>query len=442
MRQARRSRRGALRLRAAVLPLLLAAAPLVSCSPEAGEGDEHGHADEGAEHAGHAGAKTDPHHTAEGRPGCEDDVALPEAALERYGIAVASVRATVLTPTVSAPGHLAFPQGAVARVGCAVAGRISEVRVRSGDAVAAGDTLLVVDSSALGEAQSEYLERRVVATTAGPALELARQALARAQELYTTVQGVALSEVQRREAELRAAERDQEIARASAAAAQSRLLLLGLTEQGVRELEETGKVESRLAVTAPIAGRVVELSAMLGELVGPEKDRLAVVGDLSVLWAIAEVSESRLAEVAVGAAARVQVPALVHPGHAGRVSAIATMLEPATRTAEVRIEVPNPDGTLLPGMFIEVEVESSRAAGAPVLAVPDAAVLTVEGSACVFVPVEAGGSVFCKHEVEVGAPIGANIPVLSGLSEGDLVVVSGAFRLKAEHGKASAQHEH
>ena len=58
------------------------------------------------------------------------------------------------------------------------------------------------------------------------------------------------------------------------------------------------------------------------------------------------------------------------------------------------------------------------------------------------VPTEPGGNVFCKHEVEVGTPVGEQIPVLGGLTAGELVVVSGAFRLKAEHGKASAQHDH
>jgi hypothetical protein len=416
---------------------LLAAAPLISCSPEAvgaestqaGEGDEHGHGDEGAEHAGHAAAKTDPHHTAEGRPDCEDDVALPEAALERYGIAVASVRATVLTPTVSAPGHLAFPQGAVARVGCAVAGRSCAC---AHDAVA--QTTRCSSSTARRWAGAERV-RAAGRSHDRPVRRSPRQALARAQELYTTVQGVALSEVQRREAELRAAERDQEIARASAAAAHSRLLLLGLTEEGVRQLEETGKVESRLAVTAPIVGRVVELSAMLGELVGPEKDRLAVVGDPSVLWAIAEVSECAHAEVAVGAAARVGS----RPGPSVGGSPPSRRCS-GPRPARPHAQGANPDGTLLPGMFIETGVSPAR--GGRRSSRCRRGVLTVRGLRVRVRAVEAGGSVFCKHEVEVGAPIGANIPVLSGLAEGDLVVVSGAFRLKAEHGKASAQHEH
>ncbi len=422
----------------------------VACGRANGDGhDEHAHSDDEPEHGTeeghaeeHAEEKTDPHHVAEDRLDCEDDVTLPVGAVERYGIEVEPVREVTLTATISAPGHLAFPQGAVARVGSAVAGRIVELRVRSGDRVAEGDPLLVIESPALGEAQSEYLQRRTLATSAGPTLEISRSAFERAQQLYASVKGIALSEVQRRETELRQAERDLEVARAAQAAALNRLLLLGMSEAGIRELEETGKIEPRFSILAPIRGRVVEVSATLGELVDPEKDRLMVIGDLSVLWAIAEVSESRLAEVGIGAPARVKVPALQHAGCEGRVAAVPTTLEASTRTAEVRIELPNPDETMLPGMFIQVEIESSRGAGTTTLAVPDGAVMNVEGRSSVFVPTAPGGSVFCKHEVEIGTPVGDQIPVLAGLAAGDLVVVAGAFLLKAEHGKASAQHEH
>lgn len=418
-----------------------------SCKRDSGEedhdGHDHAHGENEEVHDEEEGlAKTDPHHVADEHTDCKDDVTLPEGALERYGISVEPVREILLTPTVSAPGHLAFPQGAVARVGCPVAGRVSEARVRSGDAVAKGDTLLIIESPALGEAQSEYLQKRTIATTAGPTLALSRTALDRAKELYDQVQGITLSDVQRREVELRVLERDHEVARSAEAAAYNRLLLLGMSEESIRKLQETGTLEPRLPITAPMAGRVVEISATIGELVGPEKDRLVVIGDSSTLWAIAEVSESRLAEIAIGAAAKVKVPALGHKGCEGRVAATATVLEASTRTAEVRVEVPNPDGKMLPGMFIQVEIESSQGAGAPVLAVPDGAVLTVEGRPSVFIPTEEGSTTFCKHEVEIGPPIGTHIPVLSGLKAGELVVVAGTFRLKAEHGKSSAQHEH
>lgn len=386
--------------------------------------------------------RTDAHHVAEDRTHCEDDVALPAEVLARYGIEVAPAKELLLTPTISAPGHLAFPQGAVARVGSAVVGKITEVRVRSGDTVAKGDVLLVVESPALGEAQTDYLQRRTVASTAGPNLKIARDSFERAGELRDRTQGISLTEVQRREAELRQAERDLEIARSVEAAAKNRLLMLGVSEASIGELERTGKVDPRSTIASPIGGRVVEVAATLGELVDPAKDRLIVIGDLSVLWAIAEVSESRLAEVAIGAAARVRVPALQQEGREGRVDAVPVVLEPSTRTAEVRIEVQNPDGTMLPGMFIQVEIDSSRGAGLPTLTVPDGAVLTVEGHPSVFVPLEPGGSVFCKHEVRIGTPVRDLVPVLAGLKAGELVVVSGAFLLKAEHEKSSAEQEH
>jgi len=420
-----------------------------SCGGGGNDHEEHAH-EEGADEHGpegeHAGeeetGKTDPHHIEEDRVQCEDDVALSQEALERYGIVIEPAQELSLRPTISAPGHLAFPQGAVARVGSAVPGRVVELHARSGEAVKKGDALLVIESPELGGAQSEYLQKRTIATTSGPALELARNSLERAKELYDRVQGIALSDVQRREAELRIVERDREIARSDEAAAYNRLLLLGMNEGTIRTLEETGKIEPRFAITAPLDGRIVEISVTLGELVSPDKDRLLVVGDLRTLWAIAEVSETRFAEIEVGASASVKVPALGHSGCEGRVAAVATVLEASTRTAEVRIEVPNPDGTMLPGMFIQVEIQSSRGGDAAVLAVPDGAVLTIEGRPSVFVPIEPGGSSFCKHEIEVGAQIGTQIPVLSGLRPGELVVVAGTFRLKAEHGKASAQHEH
>lgn len=409
--------------------LALGCAPAAETAHDDHDHDEHVH-------------KTDAHHVAENRTHCEDDVSLPQDALERYGIEVAPAREMALTPTISAPGHLAFPQGSVARIGSAVVGRIVDVRARSGDEVAIGEVLLVVESPELGEAQSEYLQKRTAASTAGPALEIARSSHDRAKELHERTQGISLAEVQRREGELRQAERDLQVARSAESAARNRLLLLGLKEAAIGELEKTGKVDPRSSIASPIAGRVVEVAATLGELVDPQKDRLLVVGDLSVLWAIAEVSESRLAEVAIDANARVRVPALGLEDREGRVDAVPVVIEPSTRTAEVRIEVPNPDGAMLPGMFIQVEIESSRGSVQPILAVPDGAVLTIEGRPAVFVPLEPGSSVFCKHEVRIGAPVKESIPVLAGLKAGELVVVSGAFRLKAEHEKSSAKHEH
>lgn len=405
-----------------------------------GHEHEHGHESEGEGESAEA-PLDDAHHRAERRTHCEEDVALAPEALERYGIRVEPVRAQALSPQVSAPGHLSFPQGALARIGSALAGRVVELRARSGALVERGEVLLVIESQELGEAQSDYLRQRALAAAALPAFELAQSALERARALHERVQGIALAELQQREADLRAAENALELARAAADAARLRLVLLGLDEPALAQLESSRAVDARLALRAPLAGSVIEVSTALGELVRAE-DQLALVGELGVLWAIAEVGEARIAEVELGARARVRVPAFGELVHEGRVAALPTLLEVATRTAEVRIELANPERRLLPGMFIQVEIESARGAGEPVLVVPDESVLSVGGRPSVFVPIEPGSGRFCRHEVEVGAPIGGLLPVLAGLAEGELVVVSGTFRLKAEHGKAAAQHDH
>jgi len=118
-------------------------------------------------------------------------------------------------------------------------------------------------------------------------------------------------------------------------------------------------------------------------------------------------------------------------------------LNPDTRTGSVRVEVANSDDKLRPGMFASVMLTTGTAGnGDAVLAVPDEAVQTVEGAPAVFVPVEGEENTFVKRPVTVGRPTGGMVAVLSGLKEGEPIVVSGTFILKAELGKASGGHGH
>ena len=94
-------------------------------------------------------------------------------------------------------------------------------------------------------------------------------------------------------------------------------------------------------------------------------------------------------------------------------------------------------------MFARADLTSGSTEGAAaVLAVPEGAVQTVEGKPSVFVPVEGEPNTFATRAVKVGRPVGGMVPVESGLAEGQQVVVSGTFILKAELGKAGAAHEH
>ena len=116
-------------------------------------------------------------------------------------------------------------------------------------------------------------------------------------------------------------------------------------------------------------------------------------------------------------------------------------MDPGSRTARLRVEMDNPDGNLRPGTFAMAQVGPNRPSDTT-LALPADAVMTVEGESSVFVPVAGERNTFARKPVTVGRRIGDQIPVLAGLEEGDEVVISGGYILKADLGKAGAEHVH
>lgn len=373
-----------------------------------------------------------------------DEVKLSADAIQRYGIKVEPAARHVLTPTLLAPARVSFNTEAMAHVGSPLRGRVVELKVRLGDAVKKGDALLVIESPELGQAQSDYLQKRSAVVTAGPAVDLARSAYDRAKALYDKSQGIALTEVQKREADYRATQAALMAAQTAATGAENTLHLLGMDQKAVETLAASGEVAPRFVITAPIAGQVLEREVTLGELVSPDKEALLVLANMETLWVLADVPEARLAEIAVGAKVRVTVGTGEGTAFAGAVAFISPAVDPSTRSAQVRIEVQDGHLALRPGMFARVEIESRSASGEtaePVLAVPDEAVQTVEGGPAVFVPVPGEENTFVKRAVKVGRAVGGMVPVRAGLKEGESVVVAGSFILKAELGKGSAGEE-
>jgi cobalt-zinc-cadmium efflux system membrane fusion protein len=381
-----------------------------------------------------ADPQADPAHT--------DEVKLTAEAVEKYGVQVAPVGRRVLRPTFVAPARLAFNANAIAHVGSAVKGRVAELKVQVGDEVKTDEVLLVVESPELGEAQSEFLQKREAAAAAAPVVEAAKTAYERAKALYEQTKGISLTELQRREGELKAALAAARAARSAATAVENRLRLLGMDRAALDELAKGGEIKPRFSVRAPLSGRVTEREVTLGELVSPDREHLLIVADMTTLWALADVPEARLAGVAKGAGARVTLAALPEESVAGAVSFVAHTVDPITRTAKVRIEVANEHERLRPGMFATAEIETGGGKGEAVLAVPDEAIQTVEGGPAVFVPVEGEENTFAKRAVSVGKAAGGWVPVMSGLKEGERIVVAGSFILKADLGKSGAAHEH
>ncbi|MCC6426550.1 MAG: efflux RND transporter periplasmic adaptor subunit [Phycisphaerales bacterium] len=429
---------------AALLALFAVALLALAASPGCKKHDDNDHdaqppgKEDEHSHEGHD-------HDAEGHDGHGDEVALTSEAIERYGIRIEPAQKRVLKPTLLVPARIEFNANGIAHIGSPLAGRAVAINVRVGDSVKAGDSLLVIESPDLGEAQSGYLAKRATAEASAPASQLAKAAWERAKGVYERSQGIALAEVQRRESEWKAAVANQKAADAAVAAAASRLRLLGMSQEAVDELARTGVGSPRHAITAPIAGSVVQREVTQGELVGPDRESLLVLADTSTLWVLADVPATRLAEVEVGAPASVMAGAGSQAIYNGTVSFIAPMVDAATRTVQVRIAAPASELNLKPGMFAQVEIEA-KAGGAeepaPVLAVPDAAIQTVEGQTVIFVPVEGEFNTFAKRIVRIGKAIGGWVPIYSGLGEDEEYISAASFILKAELGKGSAAHEH
>jgi len=384
------------------------------------------------------GDALEPLHVRQFRP---QVVRLTPVVVAASGLSVGKVVRRELTAAIAAPARVSFDQEAMAHVGSPLQGWVVELKVRLGDTVDRGQPLLVIESPELGQAQSDYLQKRTAAEAAGPAVALAQNAWERADALHRQSQGLSLTEVQRRELEYRAAQANQRAAEAASAAAENRLHLLGMDQAAVDALVRSGEVSPRYVRTAPIAGTVVEREVTLGELIHPEREALLVLADLRRLWVLADVPEARMREVQVGARAVVQ-PIGSAPAIEGQVSYIAPFVDPTTRTSQARIVIEGPDSGLRAGMFASVDILVQAAAAGPVLAVPEGAVQRIDGQPCVFVPVPGTPGAFAKRLVLVGPAVGGMVPVRSGLDADAEVVVSNSFLLKAELGKAGAQHQH
>jgi len=188
-----------------------------------------------------------------------------------------------------------------------------------------------------------------------------------------------------------------------------------------------GVVRRTVLLRSPVDGLVIDEPARVGQRFVPGEALYQVAG-LSRVWLTAEVFEQDLAAIADGAAARATFDAWPGRVFDGRVALASPVLDEATRTLSVRIELANADGALKPGLFGNVEIEG-RATHADV-AVPDSAVLDSGMRRLVFVA-HPGGR-FEPREVTLGARDDGQVAVLAGLTAGEPVVVDGNFLIDAE----------
>ncbi|MHC8338586.1 efflux RND transporter periplasmic adaptor subunit [Pseudomonas sp. HLT2-19-2] len=376
----------------------------------AGNSSIDAHADEAAEHADHAeeGAVADGEH-AEGEEG---HLTLSAEQIAAAGIQLAEARAQNISLGLPFPGEVRFDEDRTAHVVPRVPGVVESVSVNLGQSVKKGQLLAVIASQQISDQRSEQ-------AAAQRRLALARTTYERERQLWQDKISAEQDFLQARQA-LEEAE-----------------IALNNARQKISVL--SGSVVAsggnRYELRAPFDGVVVEKHLTPGEVVD-ETSNAFTLSDLSRVWVTFGVSPKDLNKVQVGKPVTVSA-AQLNAEVAGNVSYVGSLLGEQTRTATVRVTLENPQGAWRPGLFVTALVATdSRQAK---VAVPEAAIQTVEDKPTVFVRTADG---FKAQVVELGSRAAGQVEITQGLESGVQVASAGSFVLKSELGKASAEHSH
>jgi len=299
---------------------------------------------------------------------------------QNLGVRLATVSRGVLTPTLELSAILAFNERDVAVVQARATGFVERVYARApGDVLQAGAPLADLLIPEWVAAQEEFLAVR----RSGDASWLA--------------------------------------------AARQRLRLSGMPADVITRMERSGRVQSVLTITSPLAGALQTLDVREGMTVAAGQT-LARINGVDPVWLQVAVPQAQAAGVAVGQP--VQSRFVGWPGKTfnGSVSAILPATAADSRTVQVRVELRNPDGALRPGMTAQVRLAQSSTQ--PVLRVPSEALIRT-GKRVLVMLAEEGGR-YRPVEVEVGSESQDQSVIISGLQEGQQVVASGQFLLDSE----------
>lgn len=346
-------------------------------------------------------ADYDTHESGQGEEHEGSSVHLTPEQQEMAGVVIEVLRPRDIVTELRAPGEIQLNAYATTRVSPRVAAQILERLARLGDEIEKGQALVVLSSVEMAQAQGDLL---VAEHEWGRVSKLGRDVVS--EQRYT---------------EARVA-REQALALVRA---------YGMTEVEIRQLLASGNAEladGRFQLLAPQHGTMIRDNFIVGELVEPGRV-LFEISDESVLWVEARLTPDEAAQIQVNARATM----MIHDRQVeGRVTQVHHALDEDTRTLGVRIEVPNPDDRLHPGLFVEARIEGTSSEG--VLAVPNDAVLrSMDGDWQVFVEHEDGE--FEPREVEVIRTTAA-FAVIGGVETGTRVVTQGAFFMQSELAKS------
>jgi membrane fusion protein, copper/silver efflux system len=317
----------------------------------------------------------------EGEDNDDGSVRLSPGKIQRTGAKSEPVMRRPVRSVIRVPGTIQEDERRVSVVALRFEGFVESVaNVTTGDHVHKGQPLMNIYSPALSSAAAEYLSA-INAGATGKELKGARR----------------------------------------------RLENLATPEPAIRELERTREISLSIPWLAPQDGEILERNAVNGMRAGPG-NVLFRISDHQLVWVLLDVAERDLSQVLPGTKVTIRPRALGGRAFTGEVALIYPHLMAQTRTARVRIEVPNPDEALRPEMYVDAEIETGTPE--PVLAVPESAVL--DSGARQAVLIDKGEGRFEPREVKLGRRGGGFVEITDGLFEGEAVVTSANFLIDAE----------
>lgn len=317
----------------------------------------------------------------EGEDTDDGSVKLSPGRIQRTGAKSEPVVRQPIKSLIRAPGTVQEDERRISVVTLRFEGFVESVaNVTTGQHVHKGQPLMNVFSPALSSAAAEYLSALNAGTT-GQALKGARR----------------------------------------------RLENLSTPEPAIKELERTREISLSIPWLAPQDGELLERNAVNGMRAGPG-DVLFKIADHRLVWVLIDIAERDLAQVTVGTNVIVRPRALPGQTFAGAVSLIYPHLNAQTRTARIRIEVPNPDEVLRPQMYVDAEIKIGTPGA--VLVVPESAVLDSGHRQAVLI--DKGEGRFEPRDVKLGRRGGGLAEITDGVAEGEAVVTSANFLIDAE----------
>ncbi len=408
----------------------------------------------------------------------EEEVKLSPEALAAAGIEIEGVTQRPAVALIKVTGTVETNQQQTQQATPLVSGRVERVNVVLGDRVRAGSVLAIISSPEVAEMHGKLreaetrlrlaertlqrvqrAENRVAVIQAKAKLDEAEATLRRTRRLIDLGAGagkdLVAAEAAHKSAkaeydyqnninvnrEVQQAQAEVETARVDVAHLRQSLVTLG------DPVAATGRDEHRTDISlvtlrAPVSGTVVERQVNAGAGIQAGTP-LFTIANISTVWVIANVPEAQIGSIRVGTPAEVRSAALGDDAMAGRVNYIDPRLNEETRTARVRIEMPNPGERLKAGMFVEVGFQAGSGIEGEELMVRSEAVQRIGDHSVVFIPKEDEAGAFEVRDIQVGGETEGYHRVISGLKLGEKVVTKGSFTLKTQMMKGEmGEHDH